>query len=173
MLQGPSRPAVKRKRRRGKMLRATACIDDDVDSKTFGRCCAGIILSLASALMCNRSWICNADVQFLDLFPVAKNDEHAGCDLLQPKWLRFLGVRRLTRIGQQYAAILAHMFRAMHNCDHYITKYVAKPLQSMKPVIEQRMPCSDWRQMCRCRKRTRGKLACLLWNCRPPRRKQC
>lgn len=37
VLQGPARPVVKRKRRRGKMLRATACIDDDVNSKTFGR----------------------------------------------------------------------------------------------------------------------------------------
>lgn len=139
VLQGPARPVVKRKRRRGKMLRATACIDDDVNSKTFGRTLLRrdhpfISVSSDVQQVLGR---CNTDVQFLDLFPVAKTEEHAGSDLLQPKWLRLLGVRRLTRIGQQYAAILAHMFRAMHNCDHYITKYVAKPLQPMKSVIEQ------------------------------------
>ena len=130
----------KRKRRRGKRLREEAEVDEDPSSKSFGRIQLPRdhpFLSVSSdvAQVLGR---CNIDVQFLDLLaPSNVESSFAPGDVQGPRWLRALGVRTVSEQAMPVANILAYMYRAMHNCDFYITKYVAKPLQSMKSVIEQ------------------------------------
>ena len=133
------RPAVTRKRRRGKMLRTEPCIDEEPSSKTFGRVLLKrdhpfISVSSDVAQVAAR---CNVDVQYLELFPpedASCLDESSG----KLSWLEDVCPQgQLSDIARGFAAVMAHMFRAMHNCDYYITKYVAKPLQSMKSLIEQ------------------------------------
>ena len=130
----------KRKRRRGKSLREEAVVDENHLSKTFGR----IQLPRDHPFISGSSDVaqvlgrCNIDIQFLDLLPPTTLETLPQTEEPEnPQWLRALGARAMTPRALQVANMLRYMYRAMHNCDFYITKYVAKPLQSLKSIIEQ------------------------------------
>lgn len=128
---------IKRKRRRGKRLQTEPVIDDEPESRTFCRIkCRRdhpfISISSDVAQVCARS---NVDVQFLTMFPPL--EPTAVDSKLDIPWMTQYGFRTLSSFQQAVAKTLAFTYRGMHNIDFYITKYVAKPLSTLKPLLDQ------------------------------------
>ncbi|CAE7160870.1 unnamed protein product [Symbiodinium necroappetens] len=128
--------SIKRKRRRGKRPREAVCVDEDVLSETYCKVCLQRdhpFISVSSDVMqvCAR---CNVDCQYLELLPTAVHLEETST---KRAWWSCLGIRALSKTKAAVASSLLYVFRQMHHADFYITKYVAKPLQSMKPILEQ------------------------------------
>ena len=133
----------KRKRRRGKILRDHAGIDGDAESRTFCRVQLRrdhpfISVSSDVAQVCARS---NVDVQFLAMFPADVVTEGDGLwkidQNIESSWIKHYGFQKVSRFQRAIAQTVAFTFSGMHNIDFYITKYVAKPLSTLKPVLDQ------------------------------------
>ena len=132
--------SIKRKRRRGKLLREAPRIDEDPCSDTFGK----VLLERDHPFVSVSSDVlqvtarCNVDCQFLELFPsVALLKGSSSEEKFPGSRKRWAFLRQLGVHNMQHAECLLRMFQMMHNADYYITKYVAKPLQSMKSIMEQ------------------------------------
>eukprot|EP00438_Fugacium_kawagutii_P008273 Skav206546 [mRNA] locus=scaffold504:308454:314438:- [translate_table: standard] len=131
--------SLKKKRRRGKLLQKHPCIDADPASRSYGRVLLSRdhpFLSVSSdvAQVCAR---CNVDVQFLQLFPPLDPMEEDSNFNMQNTWMQRFGLKNLTPFQTAVGNALTCAFRNMHNIDFYITKYVAKPLSTMKPLMSQ------------------------------------
>ena len=131
---------IKRKRRRGKFLQNLPGIDANPESRTFCRVQLRrdhpfISISSDVAQVCARS---NVDVQFLAMFPPASENINSNVDSSpDSSWIAHYGFQNISKFQRTVADTLAFTFRGMHNIDFYITKYVAKPLSTLKPLLDQ------------------------------------
>lgn len=87
------------------------------------------------AQVCAR---CNVDVQWIERCPTMCTYSSSEIDNARMNWTYGLGMsKKASQTMQAVLCCFTLAFRAAHDCGYYITKYAAKTLQTLEPMMRK------------------------------------